>query len=144
MWYEVIPFNSDGHCHENGGCERDVGEGVNDVGEQVSEDVGVCAEPEESVVDTTENDVHHVERRQGQEEAVKQVSDVFPRQDDNGQKVSQEANGADDADEDAIAPKGRLGNVVASAAGWQCRQSYKRSTWFTINTRPGVVLMEQN
>ena len=106
---------------------------MNDVGEQVSEDVGVCAEPEESVVDTTENDVHHVERGQGQEEAVKKVPDVFPRQDDNGQKVAKEADGADDADEDAIAPKRRLRNVVSNAAGWQGRQSYKRSNRFTIN-----------
>ena len=66
-----VPLDRDGHCHENCCCQRDVGERVYDVGEEVSVKVGVGPETQpEGVVDPTENDVHEVEGGQSQQLSV--------------------------------------------------------------------------
>ena len=66
-----VPLDGDGHCHENCCCQRDVGERVYDVGEEVSVKVGVGPETQpEGVVDPTENDVHEVEGGQSQQQSV--------------------------------------------------------------------------
>ena len=69
-----VPLDGDGHCHENCSCQRDVGERVYDVGEEVSVEVRVGPETQpESVVDPTENDVHEVEGGQSQQQSVDDV-----------------------------------------------------------------------
>ena len=54
---------------------------------------------------------------------MKQVPDVLAGQDDDGHQVAEEADGANDGDEDAVAPVGRLDHVVPDAPlgqGWYC------------------------
>ena len=75
-----VPLDGDGHCHENCGCQRDVGERVYDVGEEVSVEVRVGPETQpEGVVDPTENDVHEVEGGQSQQQSVDDVDGMVTK-----------------------------------------------------------------
>ena len=75
-----VPLDRDGHCHENCCCQRDVGERMYDVWEEVSVKVRVGPETQpEGVVDPTENDVHEVEGGQSQQQSVYDVDGMVTK-----------------------------------------------------------------
>ncbi len=105
MTESQISLDRDGQRHEDRAGHGDVRHRMNEVGKDVSVDVGGHEEGPEGVGDAAEHDEEDVETGQSEKELVENVSKLRPRQNDEGQQVSHESGRPDDGHQDAVEPE---------------------------------------